>query len=181
MKKMPPSLKEVLDESVKIINFIKSRPKNTRLFKMLCEDMGSQHTSLLLRTEVRWLSRGKTLTRLFEMKAKVRIFLIDDDFALGDMLCYERWFKKLEYLADIKKKLNDLSLSLQGKAVTVFEASDKVQAFKKKIKFWAESMKNRILDSFPMVKEFTEELYSDVPGDVLNDFHVHLISLLDSF
>jgi hypothetical protein len=41
---------------------------------------------------------------------------------------------KLAYLADIKKKkLNDLSLSLQGKAVTVFEASDKVQSFKKKI------------------------------------------------
>ena len=31
-----------------------------------------------------------------------------------------------------------------------------------------------------MVKEFTEELYSDIPGDVLNDFHVHLLSLLDS-
>ena len=32
-----------------------------------------------------------------------------------------------------------------------------------------------------MVKEFTEELYCDIPGDVLNDFHVHLLSLLDSF
>ena len=88
---MPPSVKEVLDESVKIINVIKSRPKNTRLCKMLCEDMGSLHTSLLLHTEVRWLSRGKTLTRLFEMKPDVRIFLIDDDFALGDRLCDERW------------------------------------------------------------------------------------------
>ena len=40
---------------------------------------------------------------------------------------------------------------------------------------------NRILDSFPMVKEFTEELDSGILGDVLNDFHVHLLSLLDSF
>ena len=109
---------------------------------MLCEDMESLHTSLLLHTEVRWLSRGKTLTRLFEMKTEVRIFLIDDDFALGDRLRDKRWLMKLAYLADIFKKLNDLSLSLQGKAVTIFEASDKVQAFKKKIKFWAESMKN---------------------------------------
>jgi len=98
---------------------------------MLCEDMGNLHTSLLLHTEVRWLSRGKTLTQLFEMKPEVRIFLIDDDFALGDRLCEERWLMKLAYLADIFKKLNDLSLSLQGKAVTVFEASNKVQAFKK--------------------------------------------------
>jgi hypothetical protein len=57
---------------------------------MLCEDMGSLHMSLLLHTEVRWLSRGKTLTRLFEMISEVRIFLIDDDFALGDRLCDER-------------------------------------------------------------------------------------------
>jgi len=41
-------------------------------------------------------------------------------------------------------------------------------------------MKNRIPDSFPMVKEFTEELDYDIHGDVLNDFHVHLLSLLDS-
>ena len=97
---------------------------------MLCEDMESLHTSLLLHTEVRWLSRGRTLTRLFE--PEVRIFLTDDDFALGDGLCDERWLMKLAYLADIFKKLNDLSLSLPGKSVTVF---DKVQVFKKKIKF----------------------------------------------
>jgi hypothetical protein len=108
--------------------------------------------SLLLHTEVRWLSRGKTLIRLFEMNSEDRIFLIDDDFALGNRLCDERWIMNLAYLADIFKKLNDLNLSLQGKVVTAFEASDKVQAFKKKIKFWAESMKNRILDSFPVVK-----------------------------
>ena len=87
----------------------------------------------LLRTEVRWLSRGKTLTRLFEMKPEVRIFLIDDYFALGDRLCDERWLVKLGYLADIFKKLNDLSLSLQAKAVTVFEASNQVQALKNQV------------------------------------------------
>jgi len=42
-------------------------------------------------------------------------------------------------------------------------------------------MKNPILDSFAMVKKFTEELNSNIPGDVLNDFHVHLLSLLDRF
>ena len=42
-------------------------------------------------------------------------------------------------------------------------------------------MKNRILDCFPMVKEFTEELDSDISEGVLNDFNVHLLSLLDSF
>lgn len=41
MKKMLPFIKEALHETVKIINFIKSCHKNTRLFKILCDDMGS--------------------------------------------------------------------------------------------------------------------------------------------
>ena len=87
------------------------------ILKMLCEDMESLHTSLLLHTEVRWFSRVKTLTRLFEMKPEVRIFLTDDDFALGDRLCDKRWLMKLAYLADIFKKLNDLSAGPSGRAV----------------------------------------------------------------
>ena len=71
---------------------------------------------------------------------------------------FSRHFEKTKWLKSLTSR----------ETVTVFEASDKVQAFKKKIKFWTESKKNRILDSFPMVKEFTEELDSDIPGDVLN-------------
>jgi len=68
---------------------------------MLCEDLGSLHTFSILHTEVRWLSRGKTLTRLLEIKPEVRIFLSDGDFALGDRLCDERCFMKVAYLVDI--------------------------------------------------------------------------------
>ncbi|GBM97883.1 Zinc finger BED domain-containing protein 5 [Araneus ventricosus] len=86
MKKMPPFKKE----TVKIINSLKSRPKNNRLFKILCDDMESLHTSLLLHPEIRWLSRGKSLIRLFELRNEVGIFLRDNDFALGEKLCDER-------------------------------------------------------------------------------------------
>jgi hypothetical protein len=61
-KTLPPTLKEVFDEVLKIVNFIKSKPLNSRLFSVLCQEMGSKHTSLLLHMEVQWLSRGKTET-----------------------------------------------------------------------------------------------------------------------
>jgi hypothetical protein len=41
LKCMPEGLKEVLDNTWKIVNFIKSRPTNSRLFQALCEEMGS--------------------------------------------------------------------------------------------------------------------------------------------
>lgn len=46
-KKISPDLNEVLTETIKIINFIKCNALNSRLFSMLCEKMGSEHSYLL--------------------------------------------------------------------------------------------------------------------------------------
>ncbi len=42
-KKMPVLFDSVLNQSVKMINLIKSRPLNSRLFGVLCQEMGSGH------------------------------------------------------------------------------------------------------------------------------------------
>ncbi len=46
-------LKTVLDDAVRMVNYIKSRPLQARLFSLLCEEMGCEHRQLLLHTEVR--------------------------------------------------------------------------------------------------------------------------------
>jgi hypothetical protein len=60
---MPDSLKEVLDTTVKVVNFVKARPMNSHVFSALCNDMSSDHVTRLQHTEVLWLTRGKVLTR----------------------------------------------------------------------------------------------------------------------
>jgi len=62
-KKISIELNKVLSESVKIMNFIKSGALNGRLFYKLCEENEENVKSLLLHSEVRWLSRGKCLFR----------------------------------------------------------------------------------------------------------------------
>jgi len=69
------NLKIVLNTSVKIINYIKTRPLLSQLFEKLCEEMGSSYKSLLLHNEVRWLSRGKVIIRLVELREEVSMFL----------------------------------------------------------------------------------------------------------
>jgi len=45
-------LKNVLDDVLKMVNFIKMRPLKTRLFSLLCEAMESKFTKHILYTEV---------------------------------------------------------------------------------------------------------------------------------
>lgn len=51
-KKMRPELHDNLNDSVKVVTFIKSRPLNARLFCHLCKNMRAEHTLLLLHTDV---------------------------------------------------------------------------------------------------------------------------------
>ena len=60
-RKMCPELNSVLTDVVKVINYIKAHPLNSRLFEQLCEEMDTEHKRLLLHTEIRWLSREKSL------------------------------------------------------------------------------------------------------------------------
>lgn len=76
-KGMLENLNSVLSDAVKVINFVKVRALNSRLFSLMCEDMGGKFKTLLLHTEVRWLSQGKILTRLFELRSEVFMFLTE--------------------------------------------------------------------------------------------------------
>ena len=73
-KRMSPDLSAVMDDAVKMIKFIQFRPLNHRLVETLCHESGTEHEQLLLHTDVRWLSRGKTLLRLYELAVKFLCF-----------------------------------------------------------------------------------------------------------
>uniref|UniRef100_A0A3P9J416 DUF4371 domain-containing protein n=1 Tax=Oryzias latipes TaxID=8090 RepID=A0A3P9J416_ORYLA len=128
--------KGVLNDSIKVLNFIKSRPLNARLFRSLCENTGAEHTELLLHPEVRWLSRGRVLSRLFELPAEVHTFLTEHGSPHATMFENTDWLSKLCYLADIFRKLNELNMSLQGKDTSILNLYDKVGGFLKKAEMW---------------------------------------------
>ena len=90
-KKLSPELKDVLNDSAKIVNAIQSPPLNSRLFQLLCESINSQHEHLFLHAEVRWLSRGRVLSRLFEFREETKIFLVKINSPLAAFLLHEMW------------------------------------------------------------------------------------------
>nr|CAI5843314.1 unnamed protein product [Callosobruchus analis] len=147
-KKLSPQLNDILLESVKIVNFIKSNALNSRLFTTLCQEMGSDHVQLLLHAEIRWLSRGKVLKRLYKLRNEVQLFLNEKGSLLSRHFQNKEWVALLSYLSDIFSLINELNLSLQGKTNTVFNFYNKIDAFKKKLKLWYKRAQENNFDMF---------------------------------
>ncbi|XP_064412766.1 protein FAM200B-like [Latimeria chalumnae] len=132
-KDMVPEVHETLKDVVKIVNYIKQNAKNSQCFQVFCQEMGNEHVHLLYHAEVRWLSRGKVLSRVYELKSELAAFLEEKKSHLAEHFNNNTWLARVAYLADIFDQLNDLNLSLQGRGHNRFEQSDKIAAFKKKL------------------------------------------------
>ena len=74
-KTLPAAMKNKLAIIIRIVNFIKSSAVNFRLFSQLCKQMDSNHENLLFHTNIRWLSKGDMLARVYGLKDEVSIFL----------------------------------------------------------------------------------------------------------
>ena len=74
-KMLPSSLADVLKIVVKTVNFVRGRALNHCIFMQLCKEMDSKFKVLLYYTEVRWLSRGKVMNRVFALLTELLKFL----------------------------------------------------------------------------------------------------------
>ncbi|XP_025416803.1 zinc finger BED domain-containing protein 5-like [Sipha flava] len=160
-KKIPTQLKEVLDEA----------------------DMDSEHYQLLLHSEIRWLSRGKVLSRLFKLRHEVRLFFIEhkSSITLSERLNDFSWLASLAYLSDIFAHLNVLNLSLQGSHVTIFKVEDKIEAMIKKLELWNLRLSKKNYDSFQNFNNFLELTKEELSGEVSKYIKQHIEDLQRSF
>ena len=144
-------LDQLLKQVVSVINWIKSRPLNERLFKQLCVDMEECHIRLLLHTRVRWLSKGNCLERFVNLYDTILKFVGErEEF---QFLKSSESKALISYLADIFGKLNALNKELQGKQRTLMDCKTKIFGFVDKLKYFTAKIEDKtFLDSHILEK-----------------------------
>ncbi|XP_076330025.1 protein FAM200B-like [Tachypleus tridentatus] len=160
-KSLPGNLKLVFEDVLKIVNFIKSRDVNSRIFRELCKEMGEQYQVLLYHTDVRWLSRGKVVRRVIELRTALQEFLKQEESPFATKFTDKEWSARLCYLADIFAELNSDNLQLQGQNTTVIDAHHTVTAFLGKLRLWIRRLEKGVIAQFPTLDQFVEENIDD--------------------
>lgn len=175
-KNISDELSETLTLAVKIVNNIRANALHTRIFTVICNEMESEHDSLLFHAEVRWLSRGKTLARLFELRHELIAYYeryIEENTEKVDKnkrkkkntvplpetvflenLKNTEWLIDLAYMVDIFGFLNGLNLKIQGRDMNCFDFWNKIDAFKKKLFKWMKETEAKNFTSFETTNGF---------------------------
>ncbi|XP_068246572.1 protein FAM200A-like [Palaemon carinicauda] len=170
-----------MDVAVKVINFIRAKAKNHRLFQLLANEMGAQNVGLLFYTKVRWLSRGKSLSRLYELRLETEIFLRENENNLHVHFDNEEFVMMLAYLADIFGRLNEMNQSLQGHDVTVSDVQDKLAGLSARMGVWQARIEAGSTASFPFLDEHLQTQRIELPIGIKDCIIGHLDILSAEF
>ncbi|XP_068240086.1 protein FAM200C-like [Palaemon carinicauda] len=126
------------------------------LFAALCSDLDTEYKTLLFHTEVRWLSKGNMLSRLYALKDELEIFLQKQkQDKLYEAFREEDFQLSLAYLVDFFKVINNLNLKLQGRNKNIIAHTDVIRAFTKKIHLWKRKVQVGNFSSFSHLNEVT--------------------------
>ena len=131
-RELSATVHSVMKVVIEIVNFVKARALNSRLFQELCSSCGASHQELLFHSETRWLSRSKVLSCVIKSKGELETFYGKNVSRLAENFRTKMGFS-LSYLSDMLTALNKLNESMQGQCRTMIEFADKVRAFKEKL------------------------------------------------
>ncbi|GFS73024.1 SCAN domain-containing protein 3 [Trichonephila clavipes] len=114
--------------------------------------MEAKYESLLLHTEVRWLSRGKVMSRVLKLKDEMKIFFEQNkNYEFVHLLEDKIWCTKLAYLSDIFVIFNNINSSMQGPNENILNSTDKLVGLKKQITLWKNKAQEGNLEKFESV------------------------------
>ena len=149
-KTLPADLVLVLNDKLSMVHFVKMRPVKSYLFALLCDEMGTEHATLLLHRVASSLLRGKVLAHVYELREELKEFLTNERSDYAQLLASDEWCAKLANLADIFYHLNELNARMQGRNENLLTSTDKITGFRSKLHLWQHCVEIGNLEIFPL-------------------------------
>jgi len=168
----------IIEPVTKIINSIRAGSTQHRLFQLLLQENDAEFDDLITHTEVRWLSKGKVLTRFLNLLPLVKEFLQSRKECC---LQFEdkTWLLDLGFITDVTEKLNELNLRLQGRNQHIAQMISAVNSFKSKLELWKSHLLKNNLTHFPNLKSVVQNVDANI--DDIISLTRHLDTLLNEF
>ncbi|XP_076130471.1 general transcription factor II-I repeat domain-containing protein 2-like [Alosa pseudoharengus] len=111
-------------------------------------------------TAIRWLSRGATLKRFFNLRKEIKEFMESKGQYVTE-LRDTKWLCDLAFLADVNNCLSDLNLKLQGHGKLISTLFDNVKAFQRKLELLQGQLRKGDLTHFPACKSLVDDKDTD--------------------
>ena len=112
--------------------------------------MQINYKDVLYFSQIRWLSRGKTLKTVWDLRREIAFYT--DFKGKAHEFFNAQWLSKLAFLVDITEKLNYLNESLQGKKKLIHNLFAEIKAFEAKLKLWQKQLRQNVFDRFPCLR-----------------------------
>ena len=128
----------------------------------MLKDADTESQDLPYYTAVRWLSCGKVLGRVFEVRKQIGDFL-ESKGKPEPLLSDEEWVWKLAFATDITSHLSFLNLKLQGEESLVCDLYTNIKAFRSKLDLFLKQVQANNLTHFQQCKVFMDEATVELP------------------
>ncbi|KAM4555660.1 general transcription factor II-I repeat domain-containing protein 2A-like [Odontesthes bonariensis] len=166
-------MNHVVDVVTKVVNFIRARALNHRQFVALLEDSESGHGDVGYHCAVRWLSLGKVLKNVWDLRVQIQDFCAKKGHDIPEF-SDDEWVADLGFAIDVTS-LMKLNAKLQCKGLFVHEMYSAVKAFMRKLELLSSQVKEKVLTHLPTLKAATKS------ADHLQKYSEMSVSLLDFY
>ena len=125
---------------------------------------------------MRWLSRGRVLGRLFELREKVREFLSGIQSEFITYFESNEFMLRLGYLSGIFDHFNQANMKFQGPETTVIACKQVMNDFCKRPIFWCDKIQRCNTEMFPEFSEILDGAILSSP--LVKEFVSHMTNLV---
>ena len=140
------NMKHGMNVVMKCVNKSIGRSLNRREFRQFISELDHEYGELLLHCEVRWLSKGKVLSRVWALMASILEFLTEiNELSRSVCKCLtnNEWLNDLAFLVDITGHLNNLNLKFQGSNKLFTNLCNDIASFKMKLELFVSQLSEK--------------------------------------